>query len=662
VATLPPQVNLADPSGELVYLTVVHGNPLLDSLDVYVGNQAVLARARYKTYSNEPAEVPAGDYLLRLVPSGASNSRENALLEQDIRLTGAGLRLLLVIFGTAEAPRAQVYEQNLDPLPANTARLNLIYATSEGAPISVLADEVSLVDDLINGNMRGNVELPVGDYELNFRAGAGSLLKTPLNLSDQGVYTSLLVGAPGQGRYDSITFRQAAIPQTRFRVVNALYQGPNVRVLLDNTLVVEDLAYQAFSDRFIAFPSGPHRLRVEAMGAAPGQAPLLETELLLGANLQAELILYDRPEQAKVGLFPLPTEPVDPFQARLLVINLAIGEAAVQAKIPNRLGLGTDLNAGGDGRGDETGPSSTLGFSQDMAFGKSLEPMLISLGFQTWEFYSRQRDNSLPLLHLSPELEIEAGQTYTYILAGRQAQDSFWLSSPLEILAPEELLAQDLAATQTLAPTYFINLTEQGLELELSLGGRRLDESLAFNLVSEVQALPLNQSLPLTVTSEGGQLLWQEDYIAVVAVPTVVLLLGDEAGVRTLVINDPGLDPGRGGAVGLFINGLELEAGITLKYWPVVQSVNEVLSNPALTPTPDDEAASIELGQVLRFGQFIPNPVYPGDYRLEPRNAQTGALLGQFFFQAEANGVYYYLVTELGGEISLIPLLESWGP
>ena len=193
-------------------VAIVHASLDAPSVDVYLnGEVAVTALAPGSATSF--VELPAGDYLVQIVPAGGTADQafitvdpltlEPAKAYEEVAL-GA-----LVDTGPATETRVAVYDVTTYAVPPSgaglpQARVRVVHAAGEGKPIdaALIADDIAvpLADDLEEGADAAYAERPAGAYRLTISAFWGELLLTvPEVMLEADTVTSIyVVWAPAE--------------------------------------------------------------------------------------------------------------------------------------------------------------------------------------------------------------------------------------------------------------------------------------------------------------------------------------------------------------------------------------------------------------------------------------------------------------------------------
>jgi hypothetical protein len=648
-ATLPPEVNLNNPLADPARLRVIQANPRLEAVDIYMGAQIVGGRFRYGSQTVDPIQVAPGQYQLSIVPTGQPNSPQQHLLLQSVTLDPRQ-DALLVILGDADNLQARLYPLNLSPLPPQQLRLSVIHAVPNAPPISLTANGQTIVDGLLEGNTQANIELTGGDYTFAFSAESESLLVEDVTLSAGETYLMLLVGDLADGDLDTQVFHEPTHPQAQVRAINAVFGSGPLRVFLDEQLLVENLGYTQFSDRFVTLEAGDYLLRVESMTAQAGDPPLLETLLQLPANSQGELLLYDRPETLQARFFLLTTDPVTDGEARLTLIHALIGKPELRVLVNSQLSESRLVLA----TGQQPNPISPQ--ANQMVFGSANQPAVVGVGVQTFVVEEVTADGSYLTLFESPELAIEEGKAYTYLLLGRNGGDSLLLETTIALQAVEDtnLNAPDDSSVVSLR---FANALLSQAPMTISLNGEVVARNVAYGRVSPRLPVTANEALAIELQNSAGQVILQTSFQVLEGVSATLVMVGQGEAIQYMAIEErPNILRREGAALGTFMNGLsQAQTLLSMIYYPIQNQLSSPSDAVVASPTPDETQYQY-VGNTLLPSQFVTLEIIPREYELQVRDDNTGQVLGRFFLTPERNGDYLYIVLEDGDGIQLLTL------
>lgn len=484
IPTLPatnalPALPATNPD-EPARLRIVQANPGLELVDIYLDFAVVAPRFRPGSYSNRPVEVPSGIVTLRVMPAGTSLGDTESLFSRQLELLPFQ-NLVLYFYGTADSILLELYEVDLSPLDVNTSRLYVIHAIPNGPAVNVLLNSSPIAQELVYGTQAGPEEVESGSYTIEINTGSNRVLTTlEQELQEREVYTLLLTGDITTSDYEAILFSEPANPLTLTRLVHASFDTPPVRIFLDDKLLVENFAYLSFTSDFLELDSGRHTLRVESMEAAE----LLDTTLVLTPNSRVNLVLYDRFIDLKVGQFEIDTAPTLLNQARLTVLHVVPAVPEVTASIPTVITSDTESNK-----------------QFVVRFGETLLPQPISIGAQTYQFFTGGAESPV-LLSQSEEVMIESGNSYTYLLTGRRGEEGLLLSVPVGETQPET------TAGGTQATVRVVNTLDEPIDIVLN------EEVVQENLPAGEISDPLPFVGETRVEIRGGFLRLEETFLA----------------------------------------------------------------------------------------------------------------------------------------------------
>jgi len=634
--TLPVERVQATAVPPVAFVRFVQANPELALIDIYMGDAVVAARFRPGSYSNQAVAVPSGGVRLRIVPAGGVNSPNNALYEQEVVLEPRSTSVLYV-YGTADNVFLQTFAQDLAPLPPNTARVSVIHAVPNAPAINVLASGEVIAQELGYGQLQGPLELPARDYEISFQTSAGTLYRTTQSLRDQKIYTIMMIGTAQTGSYDAVIFSQDATPQTLLRLVHAAPDTPAVRVFIDDQLVIENMEFQDVSPEWVAFPSGRYTVRVEGIASTSGAGALAESTVNLMPNTQANLLIYDRFVDLKVGVFAVDTQPTRTGIARISAIHALPTYGVIRTVLRNAILQQDAIGLIGSSSSEEYIPYPELNF------GNATRDLEITVGAQRFDFLTNTFTDEFQPFFTSPEVTLQQGYSYTYIITGRRGEGSMLLETSVGL--------QTIASTPTdalggeLTTIRMVNMLRVPQVIDITIDEELAADDLDFGRTTQHRTIPIDKSVRIAVIrATDGALLHEGEYFAKGGQLLTLFVMGEEDDIQIFAADeqDAPLLPGNGR--GRFINAMYRLGAITLNYVPVIERGENLLATP--DDLPQDRGDSFDIGNQIPYGEYAFADFAPGGYELRINNAQNGIMQHREFIEIEANTLYDFVLLQ----------------
>ena len=271
----------APPSGNLLKIRVVHSAPSAPPVDVYVTAPGADISTTVPTLSNvaftefsDFLEIPEGDYQIRVTVVGS-----NAPVFDSGTLTlnaGSILTAVAVDATSGESPISLVVLTNDPTTPffevADTRpRIRAVHASPDAPNVDILVDNAIVVSNVAFIGVLDYTAVPAGDrnIKVNVTGTATSVIDATVPLANGTDYTVLAVNFAAS--IEPLLLDDNTTTPTpgnaKVRVVHASPDAPNVDVLVDDTIVLTNVAFKEFSD-YLEVPAGARNFKVNATGTA----------------------------------------------------------------------------------------------------------------------------------------------------------------------------------------------------------------------------------------------------------------------------------------------------------------------------------------------------------------------------------------------------------
>ncbi|MFP4322452.1 MAG: DUF4397 domain-containing protein, partial [Anaerolineales bacterium] len=491
---------------------LVQANPGLDVVDIYLDDQLLGARFRPGDFATQALAVASGQRTIRIMTAGERPANATPLFEARTDLA-ANTTLLLYVFGDADDIQVQSYEQDLSPLPPNTARIDIIHAAPNTPPLTIIANTtpLTLAEPLAYRQQLGAQQIVAGEYTIRFEAEDELLTRLGRSFDDQQVYTILVLESVN--RLETLVFSAPATPQTRLRVIHASADSPEVQVLLNDDVLAESIAFGEASPEFISVDAGRYRLQVRALNEALGDEPLVDTMLDLPPNEHQDLLIYNRFIDLQAGLFPVDVSPTPAQRARLIAHHVIPSETGISISNPLITTTLSDDEPESPGQGSD---------SVGIRFGGSTGPLLLSPGSSFITVSANTAGQTDQRIFDTPDEVFDAGAVYTYILAGRSRAETFFIRTDTDV---DTEAAEVDPAQQVQIRAMNAQRTDEPITLTLSddpiIEGLRQGES------SSTVAIPPAASFEIRVLDAQGVVLDSENYGAQAGDLLTLYILGE---------------------------------------------------------------------------------------------------------------------------------------
>jgi hypothetical protein len=269
------------PSGNLLKIRVVHSAPSAPPVDVYVTapgadintTTATLSNVAFTEFSDF-LEIPEGDYQIRVTTVGA---KDPVFDSGTVPLDAGSILTAVAVDATGGASPISLVVLTNDPttpfieIADNRARLRAVHASPDAPNVDILVDNAIVLSDVAFTEFLDYTTVPAGDrnIKVNATGTADSVIDVTVPLAGGTNYTVLAVNFVASIEplllVDNTTTPTPA--NAKVRVVHASPDAPNVDVLVDDTIVLTNVAFKEFSD-YLEVPAGARNFKVNATGTA----------------------------------------------------------------------------------------------------------------------------------------------------------------------------------------------------------------------------------------------------------------------------------------------------------------------------------------------------------------------------------------------------------
>jgi hypothetical protein len=269
------------PSGDVLKIRVVHSAPSAPPVDVYITapdadiNTAVpnLSSVSFLGFSDF-LEIPEDEYQIRVTAAG---SKDTVFDSGTVALDAGSILTVVAIDATSgESPISLVVLTNDPTTPFfeindTRPRLRAIHASPDAPNVDILVDDVVVSSDIAFKELLDYTAVTTGDrnIKVNATGTANSVIDVTVPLANGTDYTVLAVNFVASIE-PLLLDDNTTVPtpgNAKVRVVHASPDAPNVDVLVDDTIVLTDVAFKEFSD-YLEVPAGARNFKVNATGTA----------------------------------------------------------------------------------------------------------------------------------------------------------------------------------------------------------------------------------------------------------------------------------------------------------------------------------------------------------------------------------------------------------
>jgi predicted small lipoprotein YifL len=503
-------------------LRIVDASPDLPAVNVYLNGTSLGRGFTPGTYLVNPLAFSAGSYLLRVVRAGENPDVATPFLAQPIEL-GEGQNLVVVLTGTADALQIVTTQENLNPLPDQTARLSVMHAVLRGQVFDVQEANLNLMRQVDFGMTAGPIEVQAGDHALDLVSGPDQLASLDLYLSERYAYTVVLF-KDASGSYQTLNFRDRVSDESRIRVIHASPDMPAVNVLLDGAVMGENLAYHEATD-WATYPSMPHQLRVVPAGDSSARA-IMEKQVTLIPNKAVDIVLLDTVERLRVVPVEEDLSPTAEGSARLIFVQAATGSIQVSIQTLN----------GGE-----------IPDLLPISFGTTSRPISYPAGAAGFMFMTADTQNQREIDFL-PERRWDPGYAYLIVVTGTADVQPLVLETEVGTAAAQASSGAAPSVTLPTAPALatfqvrLVNALPETMPLDLLVNGTLIFDSVQHATGTAYHTLPTEpKQISIHATDSGATLI--DDQIALPAssgpTPLTLIVYRDHGDARYQIIADP---------------------------------------------------------------------------------------------------------------------------
>jgi hypothetical protein len=624
-------------------LRVVHASPDLPTVKFYLDGRDVGGSFSLGQYNVVPYMIYAEDYSLQVLPTGANPDETPPLLEYPLA-PEANQSVVALLVGTADDLQIVLYEETLDPLPVDTARVSVIHAVPRGAAFNFEEAGQVLRRELNFGAIGGPLEMEAGSHTFDFTSGPIALNPLNLYLTPNYAYTLLLIGDASSNDYRVIHFDNRVNRETQVRVIHASPDMPRVDVYLDD-LLAGCLTYQDWED-WTAYPSTSYQLRVVPAGDSEAD-PIYQGSVTLNANRAVNLVLLDSVEH--LGLVQSEEEwsQTPANGARFTFINAAAGTTQVDI---------------------ETLGGAIPGLAP-VSFGTASRPMLYTAGEET--FFFQTTDGAEPRqVDVLSARDWPAGYAYTIVITGHPDTEPLVFKTEVgvdsTVMGGEGLIVREEGsedaglAAETFEMRLIHALPDTGA-VDLEIDGVPIFEDVQPRTSTPYDILSTDSSVMVVRSSATGDKLLREDITWTGAPKLTLFVFKDETRIRYELATDERFEIPGGQA--------RLRVLHAAPAKPTLQLTRQILPTATPAPSPEEEVTPLPpeeeaLSEVAQFGFPTEPMVIPaGTYDVRILENETAILVLMVEDATFEPGVFYdMIILPDASGLSVDPVLIPYFP
>jgi hypothetical protein len=309
-------------------------SPDAPAVDVLIDGGAIATNVPFGTVS-EYVAIPAGGHQLQVVPTGSPAS--SALIDTDVDFDEGGAYLIAAT-GLLNDIESKVFDVNLDDTDNGQARIRTInLSTEDGSTDLYVTGGDEITDDTGSGDASDYEDIDAGSYDLELREHDSDNVWVSLpgvSVKSGRAIDVLLLGQSADNTLTALPLETRVSPacgdvlgngtdtDSCVRILNASPDSPGLDIYINDTLVVQNLAFGTATD-YAPLPAGDgSNLKIVATGSTIDSA-VVDTDIDLGEGDAYTIVAthnFDDIGQKVVDddLDPLPVD-----QARVTFIHAA---------------------------------------------------------------------------------------------------------------------------------------------------------------------------------------------------------------------------------------------------------------------------------------------------------------------------------------------------
>lgn len=442
-SVLPTAIANAD-AAEPAWVQVIQGVVDLPSVNIWLGDRQI-ARAIRPLEMSRLVQVTTGEHVLRITEV-VSRSQTDAptLYEAQIIIADGDV---VVLSGVPDDIAINQLNQTVTALQPGQSQISLANYVAGRVPSTLVLNEQVLLATNTAGQLSDPVTLAADIYRFYVLVDGVLVTRLEQRLVRGFAYTVVVVGNAGNAAV--LLLDVETPPQTAVRVTNASPDAPPLRLVLENHLIADDLAFGSTRD-FQVLVSGDYIVNILEVGT--DEVLVGSARLQLRPYQMVDIVIYGPDDDLQIGVFELDPSPVRQGRSRFSLIHAAIGVGGV--RMTNVSGADFGLNA-------RYGRNGSI----------EIDALFTELRF----FDDRNVIVEAPVR----ALEIEPSKSYVYIVTGRSEENPIFLVSDLRTAIPttdSDGLVPPVAGSPNTSKVYVVNLYPEPIRLDFN------DETLIFGL------------------------------------------------------------------------------------------------------------------------------------------------------------------------------------
>lgn len=327
--TLPLIASILTITGSAVAgnVRVAHLSPDAPAVDVRVNGAVAFQNLSFNEVSDY-ADLPAGDYQIQVVPTGAS---EPVVIDTVLSVPAKGDFTAAALNPLAEIGLG-LFEDDNRRIPGST-RVRFVHASPGTPAVDIaLAGGAVLFPNVAYGESGGYIEVPAGIYDLEARVAGTDTVALSLPGTELSGGTGITVWASGLLNAEpalGVALSVDVAPFAKVRILHASPDAPMVDCIVNGSRAITELSFLEDTG-YVALDTGSTNVKVVPTGSS--DPVVINSTLDLGAEDYSVLAVG---ELANIRALPLVDDNSLSDDARIRFIHASPDAPAVDIALAN---------------------------------------------------------------------------------------------------------------------------------------------------------------------------------------------------------------------------------------------------------------------------------------------------------------------------------------
>jgi hypothetical protein len=259
---------------ENAMVRVLHGAGDAPAVDVYANGGVVLENVAFGQISDY-LSVPAGEYQIQVVPTGATLEEGPVVIDTPLTLESGTMTTVAATGSLAADLAVQVIADAPAPSTEGT-QIRVAHFSFDAPAVDIALDGGDVVvSNLAYPDATAYLDLPAGEYDLEIRPTGTTDVAfdiPPLTLDAGTSYSAFAVGGLSDGSFTVVPAVDAALAGVR--VLHGSADAPAVDVYANGGLILENVPFGTISP-YLYVPAGTYQIQVVPSGASLAEGPVV---------------------------------------------------------------------------------------------------------------------------------------------------------------------------------------------------------------------------------------------------------------------------------------------------------------------------------------------------------------------------------------------------